>query len=306
MQKERWNFLLQQIRNLLKENQILTHVPMKDYTSMHVGGIVKMLLLPSRKEEIGEIKKLLHHLDIPHYVVGNGTNLVVADEGYSGVIIKLSDNFSDIFVCGNEMTALSGASMASLSNSAMRESLSGLEFASGIPGTVGGAVAMNAGAYDGEMKNVVIETTCIDGAGETVILRGAEHKFGYRTSHIQKSKLIVLEVKMRLIKGETKQIQAKMQELNRRRREKQPLNLPSAGSAFKRPAGYYAAKLIEDAGLKGYRIGGAQVSVKHCGFIVNTGDATATDVIQLMEYVKKRVFQNSGVMLEQEIRVLGG
>lgn len=298
--------VVKELNRIIADDQILLDVPMKDYTSMRVGGNAKVLVLPSTVSEIAEIIKLLNNYIIPYYVIGNGTNLIFSDYGYNGVIIKLSDNFSSMTVDGNVITSRSGASIVSVSNLACENSLSGLEFAAGIPGTVGGAVVMNAGAYDGEMKDVVFETTCIDNAAGIVRLGCEDMQFGYRTSRMQKENLIVLEVKMRLREGNKDEIRSKMKELNRRRREKQPLNYPSSGSIFKRPAGHYAGKLIEDAGLKGYRIGGAQVSDKHCGFIINTGTATASDVIELIELVKRRVFETSGVILHQEVKILGG
>lgn len=295
-----------QLRRILKPQQILTHVPMKDHTSMRVGGMAEMLVLPSSVKEIRDVITALKEAHIPHVIIGNGTNLIVSDNGYFGVIIKLADNFSEITVNGNILIVQAGASIAAVANAALKNALTGLEFAAGIPGTTGGAVAMNAGAYDGEMKDVVIETTSINTAGEIVTLKGAEHDFGYRKSIFQKQDMTVLEVKMRLEKGGQDKIKEKMQALNSRRREKQPLNLPSAGSVFKRPEGHYAGQLIENAGLRGFRIGGAQVSEKHCGFIVNTGDATAADIIALIRWVQKKVFQSSGVMLEMEVKILGG
>ncbi|HAA24525.1 MAG TPA: UDP-N-acetylenolpyruvoylglucosamine reductase [Ruminiclostridium sp.] len=303
---DRWRVFIEEIKSVVDEDRILYSVPMKEQTSIRVGGAAKMLILPSCRKEIAEIIKMLYRMKIPYYVVGNGTNLIVSDEGYPGVIIRLAENYSDIKVDGSEITALSGASLAAVSNIAMLNSLTGLEFASGIPGTIGGAVAMNAGAYNCEMKDVVAETSCIDEQGNLLLLKGAEHDFGYRSSRIQKEKLIVVEVRVRLQRGNISDIKEKMRYFNECRREKQPLDLPSAGSVFKRPPGYYAGRLIEDAGLKGYRIGGAKISEKHCGFIVNTGNATANDVIKLIEYVKERVFQHSGVMLEHEVKILGG
>lgn len=298
--------VLKEMNSILGNEQILINVPMKDHTSMRVGGNAKMLVLPSKASQVKEVVKYLCEINIPYYVIGNGTNVIVCDSGFDGVIIKISDNFSSIEIDQNIINAKSGASIVSVSNFACQNSLSGLEFAAGIPGSVGGAVVMNAGAYDGEMKDVVIEATCINNAADEVQLCSEELQFGYRTSRMQKDNLLVLAVKMRLNEGNKNEIKEKMKQLNNRRRAKQPLNLPSSGSVFKRPVGYYAGKLIEDAGLKGYKIGGAQVSEKHCGFIVNTGTASATDVIELIEYVKKKVFENSGVMLQQEVKILGG
>lgn len=298
--------ILNDLKGILDEKQILLDVPMKEYTSMRVGGKARMLLLPSDTWQIKKILKYMRKNSVPYFVIGNGTNLIVRDSGYDGAIIKLSDNFSSVTVNDNVIKAEAGAAIASVARLACNNSLSGLEFAAGIPGTVGGAAVMNAGAYDGEMKDVVVETTCLDKNADEVRLSSDEHNFGYRTSRMQEENLLVLEVKMNLRQGNIDEIKNKMNELNRRRREKQPLEFPSAGSIFKRPAGYYAGKLIEDAGLRGYKIGGAQVSEKHCGFIVNTGTATAADVIELIEFVKKRVFETSGVMLQQEVKILGG
>ncbi len=298
--------VLKLLGNILKPHQILVRVPMKEHTSMHVGGMAEFLLLPSSVQEIRQAAQALASAHISYLVMGNGTNLIFPDEGYPGVIIKLSDNFSQITVQGDEITAQAGASLAAVANAAWKNSLTGLEFASGIPGTTGGAVVMNAGAYDGEMKDVVIQTVSLNMDGELTTLSGEEHDFSYRKSCFQKSNAVVLEIKMKLQKGNADQIKEKMQSLNARRREKQPLNMPSAGSVFKRPPGSYAGKLIEEAGLRGFRIGGAQVSEKHCGFIVNTGDATAADIIALIQWVKDKVFQTSGVMLEEEVKILGG
>lgn len=273
---------------------------------MRVGGEAAMLVLPSSVRQIIQVVQVLKEANVPHTVMGNGTNLIVLDSGYCGVVIKLADNFTAITVKENEITAQAGASLAAVSNAAWKAGLTGLEFASGIPGSMGGAVAMNAGAYDGEMKDVVIKTTSINEDGEILQLLGQQHEFGYRKSFIQKNRLMVLEATLKLQKGDPDAIKEKMQNLNARRREKQPLNLPSAGSVFKRPPDNFAGKLIEKAGLRGYKIGGAQVSDKHCGFIVNTGDATAADIIALIQWVKDKVFQSSGVMLEEEVKILGG
>ena len=298
--------MLSQLKSFLKPNQIQTRVQMKEHTSMRVGGEAAVLVLPSSAKEVAEVVKALKLANVPHAVMGNGTNLIVSDSGYSGVIIKLADNFAAISVTEDEVSAQAGASLAAVSNAAWKAGLSGLEFASGIPGTIGGAVAMNAGAYDGEMKDLVIKTTSMDENGGIIQLYGEQHEFGYRKSVIQRNRLMVLEATIKLQKGDPDVIKEKMQCLNARRREKQPLNLPSAGSVFKRPPDHFAGKLIEEAGLRGFRIGGAQVSDKHCGFIVNTGDATAADVIALIQWVKEKVFQKFGVVLEEEVKILGG
>jgi len=298
--------ILPKLTKIIGTDRLQINVPMNEHTTMRVGGLAKVLVLPESCEEVINIKKLLSDTEIPHYIIGNGSNLIVADSGYSGIIIKLSDNFSGVSVEGNEITALAGTNIIAVSNAALKHSLSGLEFAAGIPGTTGGAVAMNAGAYECQMKDVIAETYCIDPMGEPLLLRGEDHEFGYRTSSIQKNNLIVLKTKMKLIEGEQEKIKEKMLYFNSCRRDKQPLSFPSAGSVFKRPEGNYAGKLIQEAGLKGFKIGGAMVSDKHCGFIVNTGNATASDVISLIEYIKEKVFSNSGVLLEQEVKILGG
>ncbi len=294
------------LSSILDKEQILFNVPMKEHTSMQAGGSAKVIVLPSNIEQIKKVLKCIYEKNVPCYVMGNGTNLIVSDNGYDGIIIMLSRNFSQTQISENIITAQSGASIVSISNLGYRHSLSGLEFAAGIPGTVGGAVAMNAGAYDGEMKDVVTEATCVNKAGKVFQMGLDDLQFGYRTSKIQRDNLFVLEVNMKLKPGDKNQIKEKMRRLNDRRKDKQPLSLPSSGSIFKRPEGCYAGKLIEDADLKGYRVGGAQVSEKHCGFIVNTGGATASDVIELIEYIKQKVFDNSGVMLQQEVKILGG
>lgn len=300
------NEILPRLKSIIKNEQVQINVSMKEHTTMRVGGPAKILVLPKSCEEVIAIKKLLSDMKVPHFVMGNGSNLLVAECGYSGIIIKLADNFSGISVAGDELTALAGTNIVAVSNAALKHSLSGLEFAAGIPGTTGGAVAMNAGAYECQIGDVIVETYCADMSGETFLFNGKDHEFGYRTSIIQKNNLTALKVKMKLKVGEQQEIKEKMKFYNHQRMEKQPLNLPSAGSIFKRPKGSYAGRLIQEADLKGFQIGGAKVSEKHCGFIVNTGNATATDVTNLIEHIKKKVFLNCGVMLEQEVKTIGG
>lgn len=285
---------------------ILSDVSMKDYTTMKVGGIADFMVLADSVENIQKSVSLLYSLNVPYIIMGNGSNLVFSDQGYHGVIIKIGSGFSKTEVKEDIITAEAGASLTSVANLAMENSLSGLEFAYGIPGTIGGAAYMNAGAYGGEMKQVIIETLCIDKEGQYITLRGEEHNFSYRHSRIQNDELVCLKVKLKLNKADKEGIKAKMCELSAKRREKQPLSFPSAGSIFKRPPDSFAGKLIDECGLRGYRIGGAQISDKHCGFIINTGNATASDVLALIKHVQETVYNNFGKSLELEVKIIGG
>ena len=285
---------------------ILKDVPMKEHTTMKVGGKADLMIIPDSISSIQKIIAFLSTTNIPYLVIGNGSNLIFHDTGYNGVIVKIGTPLSDIEVFDDIIIAEAGASLAHVANTALEHSLTGLEFASGIPGSMGGAVYMNAGAYDGEMKQVVIETLCLDNEGNLITLKNDEHNFSYRHSIIQDDNLTCLQVKMKLEKGEKHKIQTRMNELNARRRKKQPLNYPSAGSIFKRPPGTYAGMLVDNCGLRGTKIGGAQVSDKHCGFIVNTGNATAEDIISLIKYVQETVYKNSGIWLELEVKIIGG
>lgn len=285
---------------------ILRDVSMKEHTTMRVGGKAALMIIPETIICVQKIIAFLNSSNIPYMIIGNGSNLIFHDTGYNGVIIKIGEPLSSIQVFNDIIVAMAGASLAHVANKALENSLTGLEFASGIPGSIGGAVFMNAGAYDGEMKQVVFETLCVDNKGNLITIKGQEHNFSYRHSRLQDDDLTCLQVKMKLEKSEKSSIQAKMNDLNTRRREKQPLNFPSAGSIFKRPQGCFAGKLVDDCGLRGTKIGGAQVSDKHCGFIINTGNATAADIISLIEYVQDTVYKNSGVRLELEVRIVGG
>lgn len=287
-------------------DSVKVDVPMKEYTSMKVGGNADVLVEPDSIEKIRECVSYLGSANVPFMVMGNGSNLIFSDEGYRGVIIRLGNKISKIEVEGEIMVAEAGALLSACANKAAEHSLTGLEFASGIPGTLGGAACMNAGAYDGEMKQVIVETLNLDKNGNFITLKGDEHEFSYRKSKIQNEGLICLKAVMKLQKGDKDAIRAKMADLNSRRREKQPLDMPSAGSVFKRPPGHFAGKLIDDCGLRGYSIGGAQVSGKHCGFIVNTGHATARDIIQLIKHIQDTVYDKTGVMLETEVKIIGG
>lgn len=293
------------IRKLGEQVEILVAEPMKNHTTFRIGGPADALALPKTPEEVAEVVRFCHEHAQPYYVLGNGSNLLVSDEGYRGLVLQLYRNFNDIQVNGETITVQSGAMLAAVARTAYQTGLTGLEFASGIPGTIGGAVVMNAGAYGGEMKNVLKEVTVLTKKGEVLVIPAKALELGYRTSVIPKNGWIVLGAVLQLKKGDQEQILARMEELKEQRITKQPLDLPSAGSTFKRPEGYFAGKLIMDAGLRGFTVGGAQVSEKHCGFVVNRGNATAADVWELICEVKRRVKEMTGVELEPEVKLLG-
>jgi len=279
--------------------------PMKNHTSFKVGGNADIMVIPEDSVQIARIVEICRREGIPFFIMGNGTNIIVSDKGIRGVVIKTCGRFERYTVKDTVIEAESGVLLSKLAEIALEHGLTGLEFASGIPGSLGGAVVMNAGAYDGEMKDVVERTEYIDKDGFIRMLEGDEHRFGYRTSLIQEEGGIVLRSWLRLKKGNKEDIKALMDDLNERRKSKQPLELPSAGSVFKRPPGCFTGKLIENCGLKGYRIGGAEVSMKHCGFIVNTGGATANDVISLIRYIQDRIKSEYGIELQTEVKIVG-
>ena len=293
------------IRKLGEQVEILVAEPMKNHTTFRIGGPADALALPKTPEEVAEVVRFCHEHAQPYYVLGNGSNLLVSDEGYRGLVLQLYRYFNDIQVNGETITVQSGAMLAAVARTAYQTGLTGLEFASGIPGTIGGAVVMTAGAYGGEMKNVLKEVTVLTKEGEVLVIPAKALELGYRTSVIPKNGWIVLGAVLQLKKGDQEQILARMEELKEQRITKQPLDLPSAGSTFKRPEGYFAGKLIMDAGLRGFTVGGAQVSEKHCGFVVNRGNATAADVWKLICEVKRRVKEMTGVELEPEVKLLG-
>ncbi len=296
--------LLKQLKDIAGPSNVLTDEPMKDHTTFKVGGGADIFVKAKSIKEATDVVRLLLANDIKYTVIGNGSNLLVSDRGYRGCIVCMEAD--DIEVAGNDITASAGAMLSKVAKTAYDNGLTGLEFASGIPGSVGGAIVMNAGAYGSEMKNVVVSVTLFDTVTkETVTIPADEMHFGYRTSIVKEHPYIVLSAKFELDAGDKTAIKERMDELAAARRSKQPLEYPSAGSTFKRPEGYYAGKLIEDAGLKGYRSGGAAVSDKHCGFVVNCGGATATDVINVIKDVRSRVGEMSGVMLEPEVVLLG-
>ena len=290
---------------LLGKDKVLFEEPMSSHTTFRIGGPAEVFLMPESYEQIRSALALCREEGLPYFVLGNGSNLLVSDSGYRGVIIQMDRNMGDIELKGTEIRACAGALLSSVAAAARKASLTGFEFAGGIPGTLGGAVVMNAGAYGGEMKDVIVQVTALDRDGNTIVLSQDELEFGYRTSAVMKRGCIVLEACIRLEKGSREEILMKMEDFKQRRITKQPLEYPSAGSTFKRPEGYFAGKLIQDAGLRGFTVGGAQVSEKHSGFVINKGGATAEDVNRLMQEVSDRVYRAFGVRLEPEVRRIG-
>lgn len=291
--------------NITGKDNVRINEPMKNHTTFKIGGPAQYYVTPESVTQIQEVVSLCRNMNIPLHVIGNGSNILVGDDGVDGVVLALFNTFSDYEIKDNVITAQAGMSLIKLAVIALREGLTGLEFASGIPGSVGGSVYMNAGAYDGQMKDVVTSVTVLDEAGNIRILGRDELDMGYRTSAVAKNNMIVLQVVIELKSGDKEQIKARMNQLSELRKQKQPLEYPSAGSTFKRPEGYFAGKLIADAGLKGYSIGGAAVSEKHAGFVVNMGGATAKDVVELTDYIKKRIMEQFGVTLELEVKRIG-
>ena len=284
---------------------VLRDEPMKKHTTFRIGGPARCFCLPQTAAQLAETVEACEEAGEPWYILGNGSNVLVSDDGYDGVVIQLFHNFEAVRIEGCLMELEAGVLLVKAARLAAREGLTGLEFASGIPGTLGGALVMNAGAYGGEMKDVVREALVMRKDGKLLRLKREELELGYRTSVIAREGYVVLSVLLELRKGDLEEIETRMQELRTARTEKQPLEYPSAGSTFKRPEGYFAGKLIMDAGLRGYRLGGAQVSEKHCGFVINTGDATAEDVMNLIRHVQSEVSRQFGVELEMEVKTLG-
>ncbi len=297
--------LVTRLKSIVGNDNVKINEPMKNHTTFRIGGPAQMFITPESAGQIQDIVALCRQESCPMYIIGNGSNLLVGDDGVQGVVMSLYNKFSQYSIDGETITVQAGMSLMRLSVIAANEGLGGMEFASGIPGSVGGAVYMNAGAYGGQMADIVTEATVIDENNNIKVLSNKELEFGYRTSYVAKNNLIVVSVRLKLTKGDESTIKEKMADLAEQRKLKQPLEYPSAGSTFKRPEGYYAGKLISDAGLKGYSVGGAQVSEKHAGFVINTGNATASDVIALTDYVKQRVYEENGVELELEVKKLG-
>ncbi len=294
------------IKELEQKNiTLLKQEPMKKHTSFRIGGNADIYISPKSSEEIQSILFLAKKYDVPVTVMGNGSNLLVSDKGIRGIVIQIGEDMSTILVKGEKITAQAGALLKTIGEKALQSSLEGFAFAAGIPGSLGGAVCMNAGAYGGEIKDILVEAEVLTEDLQIKKFSTQQLQFSYRHSIIPEKGYIVLSATFLLKKGNQKEIAQKMTELAQQRREKQPLNFPSAGSIFKRPQGYFAGKLITDAGLKGYSIGDAQVSQKHGGFIVNKGNATCADVLALIEHCQKTVFEKFGVMLETEVKMIG-
>ena len=291
--------------NVVDAAKIQKDEPMKKHTTFRIGGPADYFIMPSNEKELAETIRVCREFSIPIYIVGNGSNLLVGDKGFRGAIIQLYKSMGTFQVEGNQITAQAGCSLAQIANAALDAALTGFEFAAGIPGTLGGAVVMNAGAYGGEMKDVLKEVTVMTAAGEILVLPAEKLEMGYRTSLVKTKGYLVLSAVIVLEQGNQEAIKARMKELTEQRVSKQPLEFPSAGSTFKRPEGYFAGKLIMDAGLRGYQTGGAQVSEKHCGFVINKDNATAADVCRLLRDVQDKVKEQFGVTLEPEVKFLG-
>lgn len=299
----KWNF-----KELFMDKDlgtVLIDEPMKNHTSFKIGGPVDALIIPYEEEQIIKIIKICRDENIPYIIMGNGSNLLVKDGGIRGVVIKIQEGFNKVEVDGEEITAQAGALLTAVSRKATEYSLTGMEFANGIPGTIGGALTMNAGAYGGEMVDVVISVRAIDRDLNILEIPNKEMKFRYRNSRVVEDGLILLSTSLGLKPGNQEEIEAIVKDLTYRRTSKQPLELPSGGSTFKRPEGHFAGKLIQDSGLQGKTCGGAQVSMKHSGFIVNIDNATCKDVLDLIKIVQDTVMDKYGILLEREIKLIG-
>lgn len=295
---------LTELQNVMGGSGIFMEEPMKKHTTFRVGGPADVLVQPD-ETALAAILALCRQYHVSYSFIGNGSNLLVGDKGIRGVVIEMTDPMGNIEVDGTQITAQAGAMLSKIANTAASNGLGGMEFAAGIPGSVGGAVVMNAGAYGGEMKDIIERVYVLDENGAQLELDRTALNLGYRHSCIPEKKYIVTKVVLELVPRDEVEIRSEMKELNEKRAEKQPLQYPSAGSTFKRPEGYFAGKLIMDAGLRGYQVGGAQVSEKHCGFVINKGDATAADICQLMRDVSDKVQAQFGVVLEPEVKMIG-
>lgn len=293
------------LEQIVPKEDIFYEEPMSKHTTFRVGGNAEVLVQISHKNQLEQLIPYFIQNKTPYYIVGNGSNLLVSDEGFDGIICKITSKMSHIQVEGEYITAQTGALLSKVAKTALEHGLTGFEFASGIPGTLGGALVMNAGAYDGEIKNVVAKVTAIDETGQMKTLSAQELQFGYRNSVFKHTHMIAIEAMLLLQSGSPSQIQNKMEEFAKKRKEKQPLEYPSAGSTFQRPEGHFAGKLIMDSGLTGFRIGGARVSTKHCGFVINDDNASAGDVFTLIGEVQRIVKEKTGVMLTPEVICLG-
>ena len=297
--------LYERLAAVLAKERVLLSEPMKKHTTFRIGGPADYFVMPQSEDEAAAAVAVCRVEQVPYSIVGNGSNLLVSDSGYRGVVIQIFKEMSGVETEGTRIRAQAGASLATIAGAALEAGLAGFEFAAGIPGTLGGACVMNAGAYGGEMKDVLVNVTVLDESGRIRKLENAELELGYRTSIIAKKGYIVLGAEIELKSGSQDEIRERMNELREKRVSKQPLEYPSAGSTFKRPEGYFAGKLIQDAGLRGFRVGDAMVSEKHCGFVVNAGEASAAEVDSLMRQVSERVQAQYGVALEPEVKRLG-
>ncbi|HBM81899.1 MAG: UDP-N-acetylmuramate dehydrogenase [Clostridiales bacterium] len=297
--------VIKRIISVVGEDNVKINEPMSRHTSFKVGGPADIFVTPGSDLEIRDVLKIFRDNGFPVYVMGNGTNLIVRDKGIRGAVLKIYDRFNAISIHGDTLSADAGALLSCVSKQALEAGLKGIEFACGIPGTVGGAIAMNAGAYNGEIKDVVYSVDAIDNDFNIITISGPKLEFGYRISTISKYGYTALRARFKLGHGNYEDIKDRMETLTRRRKEKQPLNLPSAGSTFKRPEGHFAAKLIEDSNLKGVSVGGAEVSKMHSGFIVNNGNASASDILELINIVIDEVYKKFNVRLEPEVKIIG-
>lgn len=297
--------ILEEIKNIVTPENVYVDEPMKNHTTFRIGGNADAYVNIINEHEILRLLRFLKNRHVPFFVIGKGSNILVSDSGYRGVIIEIGSGYSGLRMLDDVIVAKAGTPMSKLSYFAMEQELTGLEFASGIPGTVGGGIIMNAGAYGGEMRQVVYRVKVVTPEGEVKLLNNAQMEFEYRDSIAKKKGYIVLQAEFRLYHGDKHIIEGIMRELNQKRKDKQPLEYPSAGSTFKRPKGNYAGKLIADAGLKGLTMGGAQVSEKHAGFLINTGNATSEDMYRLIMTVQQKVRESFDVLLEPEVIFLG-
>lgn len=297
--------VIEALREFVPSENIHIQEPMAAHTTFRVGGPADCLVELENTEQLRRIQHYFHLIEMPSFVLGNGSNVIVSDGGYEGVILQIGSRMNKITVEGSHVVAQAGALLSQTARAAMENGLTGMEFASGIPGTVGGGVVMNAGAYGGEMSQIVKTVTVVNSDGEIMVLENESMEFAYRYSTIRNHPFVVTEVSFELKQGDKEEIRAKMEELSEKRRKKQPLEFPSAGSTFKRPEGHFAGQLIMDAGLRGFQIGGARVSDKHCGFVVNAGNATAADVMDVICEVQERVKEKFQVDLEPEVVLLG-
>lgn len=297
--------LVKRLASISGEERVLINEPMSRHTSFKIGGPADVLVIPGEMGQLGEMVRYFAAEGIPYMIMGNGTNLLVSDKGIRGVVVKIYDNLQGFAVQGDMLEIEAGMLISKAAKLALENSLSGMEFAEGIPGTIGGAVTMNAGAYVGEMAMIAAETEYMDQKGAVITVKGEQHGFAYRTSIIQKTGGIVLKTRLKLTKDDPANIKARMEDFNFKRRNKQPLEWPSAGSVFKRPEGHFTGKLIDDCGLRGFSIGGAQISTRHSGFIINTGGASCEEVLALIRHIQDTVSREFNVQLEPEIRIIG-